>query len=205
MKMENNRKVILHLAKEKINAGLSKQKAYEELSSEFRNRNVVAALVRSIPTRARKEKYDIYNILFLTVLGVVTVLYAISSPMVGLAWFGWLIYIVAARDYRNYYWITLLGTMGIIGSICLSLFGVFNLQVPGQVIFLSVIFSAVFIVFGIVMPLLMTPAYRSKKEYFLNSKGEKKLRVVHFFEESEKKRNSLSMHEINLITSSRGS
>ena len=156
-------------------------KKYEELSTEFKFRNTVADVVQNIPSRSLKQKYDVLNILFIVFLSLVTVPYLLFEPP-GALWLIWLIYVVSAREFRFYYWITLLGAIGIIGSIVILLYDIFySGKVPFFVPGILAGFSLIFLLFGIIMPKLMTPAYSIRKEFYTNANGQKKVMVRHIF------------------------
>jgi hypothetical protein len=181
--MEPDKGVIRKAAKEKIASDLSKQAAYEELAKEFKYRNIVADVVRYVPARHLKQKYDFLNIICLVIISLGVVLKISAQNFSGILWLGFMIYAIADRQYKYYYWLAIIGIV----SLAASLFVFFRKDMQSTVdimaLALDVAIAGFLLYCGTMLPRMMTPPYEEKKKAYINAKGEKKLMVVHIFKE----------------------
>ena len=188
-KIDTNK--VRRAAKAMINTGTSKQKVYEELVKEFRFRNAVADVVRYIPSYELKKKYDFLNIICLVVLSIVAVLKIIAHSFGGIIWIGFMIYAVADRQYKYYYWLIILGVLSLGSSMLIYFTKESHTQLSLIVLCIDGGVSLFFLVSGILLPQLMTPPYEERKQAYVNAAGQKKLMVVHIFKSEEKSTGTL--------------
>ncbi len=179
MKASLDKKSIRKIAKEQIEKGVPKQQVYNELVEQFKFRNDIAKIVREIPSNERWSKYGFLNVVLLLLVCILTI-FSLIKPNFGIIWMFWIVYIVAFRKFNYYYWNTLLGAIGLITTIGLNLIEQKIAILESGIIVLT---SLLFVIAGIYLPKILTPSFSEVKESYLNSKGIKKIRVVHKFEE----------------------
>jgi len=179
MEEKIDKKIVAKIAQKKLKSGKTKQEVYDELVDAFKYRNDVADVLAQIPTNARWKKYGFWNTLFLIFLCIITTILLIQ-PTIGLIWMGWVIYVVAARKFKLYYWNILLGFMGVIAILGVSFY-------QGSILWtdtiISVVLSLILILGGVYLPKLLTPAYKEVREPYLNAEGERRIVVKHDFPE----------------------
>lgn len=165
-KLDKN--AIKKLAKEKSKEGKTRQEIYDELIPIFRHKKEVADIVRFIPIMSKYKKYNFINLIFLIFLILMTLL-SLFSPSIGIIWLFALIYFVATKDYKHYYWITFLGGFSVISILAISLFGLFEMNLSWIWILIMILISLVFILFGHLYPRLITPSYEKKRDIQTNT------------------------------------
>ncbi len=177
-KIEKN--LVAKFAEEKLRSGKSKQEVYDELVEQYKYRNEVADVVVNIPTESRWKKYKVWNHLFLAFLILIAVFLLLKHPNFGLIWLSWLIYVVATRKFKFYYWNTLFGVISMLSVIAISIYdGHFNLPV----VLSGILFSFTCIFAGIYLPRMMTPPFEEVRKPYTNTDGENRIMVKHIFRE----------------------
>jgi len=174
--MKIDKRKIRELAKREIKAGKSKEAVFMEIYAmynDFRLHEPIARIIQYIPEPRKLKQYGIYNTLFLLLLIGLFIALIITSNFEGLILIAILTYLVAARKTEYYQWITFVGVIFIISICVLWISGASNpperaLLAYGGMLFLSIIF----ILFGIYIPKLLTPDYKTIEETITNSEGE---------------------------------
>jgi len=167
----------------RLNEGKTKQEVYEELYLEYKNRKIVADIVRYIPNKDKLEKYKIYNTAFLVFLITITLISLVKISL-GIIWLIWLIYIVATKNFKLYYWNSILGgtTLLIVPTMLLIGYSVGD-YISTMGLTIAILISAIFIAFGILIPKLVTPPFKEIREFYTNSNGSRRIVVKHIFDE----------------------
>ena len=174
-------------ARELLKQGMPKQEAFETLVDKYKYAKDVADVVKNIPSAERIQKYGVWNTVLLIWLIIIELLVIVTSPSIGILWYGLLIYAVAKKLVKYYGWITLLAVLGALGSIATV-----ALSGPGS--FSSISFNASVVTILLLLVLYiptcilpywlekkLCPAPTERKEMYSNSEGEKRMRLVYQF------------------------
>lgn len=177
MESRINKKEVTKIARTRLAEGISKQVVYDELVGEYKFRNEIAEILAGIPSAARNKKYGPLNMALLTFLIIITTL-SLVHPSPAIIWPIWLIYVVAFKRIRWYYWNTWLGAIILIGGIGIC---IYERQANLNVIALTGFVSAVLILAGIGLPRLLAPAYKEVREEGPDGAGEQRFYIRHQF------------------------
>lgn len=172
-----NKRDIAKIAKSRIKEGMSKQAVYEQLVDEYRQRVIIADVLSGLPTPARLKKYGPLNLLFLTLLIFFTSLFVLY-PTIAIIWPLWLIYVVAFRKMRLYYFNTLLGAIVAICGIGICLY---QRQLVMATLGFTALAGVLLMLGGIGLPRLLAPMYKEVKEEVTDADGGRRFVVRHYF------------------------
>ena len=162
-----------------IEDGKSKQEIYDKAVADGLPPKEVADVLVNIPSVARWQKYKIWHHLYLTaliLLGVVNLL----APSIALAVQAALIFIVATRRFKYYYFCVVVGGWGLATLIATLL--AYNTMSFTNLLAV-VIPSAVFILPGILLPKFIVPKYTVENEVYINEEGNQRLTHKYIFTE----------------------
>jgi hypothetical protein len=173
--MEFNRQKVTELARREIRAGKPKSDVFRDIYSLFNDPKLhdpIAQIVQYIPDPARIKKYGIINTVFMLLLAAICVAQILKSQYSALVVPLILLYLVSTRQTRYYQWITFVGGLLIIISLTTVITGWPEAQNnPLLTLGLAALTGVIFILFGIFMPRLLTPDYKTIEETTTNSDG----------------------------------
>jgi hypothetical protein len=179
MKASLNKKEIKKVAKRELKSGKLHQTVYEELSEKYRYRKEIAGILKNIPSQKRLKQYGYLNIILLSVVIAVTVLFALN-PSIGLIWFAILIYITATKQLQFYILHTLFGFIGILSTVWLV---IYSGSLPPVYLWISIPVSLLFIVGGLLIPKLLTPKVEEIRKPYSGNDGRTRIQLIHEFNE----------------------
>ncbi len=179
--MKTEMKKIRESARREISAGRPKEEVFEELygdHSDFRLFLKIARAVRDVPEPWRIKKYGIWNTLFLLLLAALFIALIISANYHFAALIAVFVYLVAARKTRHYQWISFFGAISLISAAGVILFteGAVEQEHPLLMYGGIAVLCVIFILFGIIMPKLLTPDFKAIEETKVNSDGKNETR-----------------------------
>jgi len=182
-------KTIKKSAKSLLKSGMTKDDALYKLLEEFKgqyNRIQIAKVLRFLPSKEQQRKFGLYNLLILIILIVIDISYIITLNYTGLVMLGLLTYVVATKNTKYYYWLSVLGALIIVLGIAMSFYGSV-VESWGMsalwVVVTSIVIGGIFLAFGYVFPKRFTPNYDdSENEEYTAEDGTIQLRKkIKFF------------------------
>lgn len=183
--MKINKKETREIVLDGLNNGKSKDEIYEEIFSKYNDyslQNDIAGIVQYVPDKKRLKKYGIFNYLFLGLLIIIDLYTIIDLNFQGFALFALMTWLVATVRVKHYSWFIVLGAIMAISAVGMALFGYLD---PGRNLLTFFggfgALAALFVLFGIYMPRLLTPDYIIVEETVTSSEGaEIKRKRIHF-------------------------
>ena len=173
--MEFDRQRVTETARREIMAGKSKEEVFRDIYASFNDPRLhepIARIVQYIPEPARIRKYGIINTIFMFLLAAICIALIIRSQYTGMVIPAILLYLVSTRQTRYYQWITFVGGLLLIISLTMAMTGWPEVKEnPLLTLGLATLTGVLFILFGILMPRLLTPGYRAVEETTTDSDG----------------------------------
>lgn len=175
--MKFDRQKVTEYARREIMAGKPKIDVFRDIYSSFNDPSLhdqIARIVQYIPEPSRIRQYGIINSIFLLLLAAISIALILKSEYSALIIPLILLYIVSTRQTRHYHWITFAGGLLIIISLAIAITGWPEVKDnPLLTVGLAALAGVIFILFGIFMPRLLTPDYKTAEETTTDSDGHK--------------------------------
>ena len=173
--------LILRRVKEMLKTGASKQEAYEQLSVEFQNRQIIAKTISRFPSGNALKKYGIWNTILLALLTITAIFLLLPNPNLGTAlWYGLLIIAVARKSTRFYFWISVLTSMGLITILYLIL-----VEPIGNESLSEIAAVIILLIPSCVLPIWLknklAPEPDEEREFYENEDGQTRSRINYIF------------------------
>ena len=142
----------------------------------------VADVLKYIPSTQAMAKYGKWNSVLLSLL----ILHAVFSFLVSLSigsllWYGFLIYGIATMRMKYYKWITVVSFCALLGVIVITVF--YQSEKYWLTIF-AIFFIALYCFLPLWLEKKLCPKPTERKEKYINSKGEERMRVVYGFNDA---------------------
>lgn len=154
-----------------------KQKAYEALVQNFKDRRLVAQSLQALISPARWRRYRVWNFLLLLLLIALAIPlllelnWAVLPVLYGL-------YVVSFRKLRAYAWVALLGAVLVLSTGALFLVDTeTNLGVSLAMLGIGLLLLAG----GLGLPPLLSPRYQEYREPYRDAAGQTKQRLQYRF------------------------
>lgn len=178
-----SKKSIREEAKELLKQGKSRQEIYEQLTEKFKYRKIVADVLKNLPSKKAKDKYQKWNFILLGLLILTAVIYFLATPTIGIVlWYGLMIYAVARMLTRYYLWVTILTALGLIGG-AVAIFAGDSHSINWINIVVLLVLNIPLIVLPIWLTNKLTPNPVEKKERYQGKDGRQKMRLTYEFPE----------------------
>ncbi len=180
------KKELRKLAEQKIKEGKSRQKAFEELKEESKNKSEeIAKIIRFIPTLENRQKYKVAQTILIVALGI-TILFKMLAglPIVIEKGINWLPIILlmpiinialtyGIATYKGQYY-RLVGIFTILGLLR-SLQDIIG-ETFDPLILIDLGIAGALIVLGFYLNSKMVSEYQTVKEKYTNQQGQTRLR-----------------------------
>jgi len=187
MKSKLDQKKVKAEALKLINSGQTKQTVYDELVEKYKSRFEIAQIVRYTASPDKLKQYGIWNTLFLGLIFLVTIYSIFEAPFVSIM-LAFLLYIVAQKQFKYYYFNNLFGSTALASSFTILVHQDFQngFGLSNYALLLIIPIALAFVLAGIYLPYYITPKYREQKLHYRDPEGNEKIKVVHIFEEVKK-------------------
>ena len=164
-----------------LKKGTSKQETFDFLVDKYKFSKEISEVLKNIPSSKAIAKYGIWNNLLIALLILTTIIFLSVSSSIGiLLWYGLLIYGVATKRVNYYLWVSVLSTFCL---ICFIAIFFMNFSEPTNwtitIIMLILIIPSCFL--PIWLAKRMCPKPIESKEEYINSEGQKRLKIVYEF------------------------
>ena len=175
----------------RIKQGTPKQQIYEDLIPIFRERNTIAELLERTPSLIRRNENKTANIILLILLSITLIFDLISKGITGIIWDAYLVYVVATYKVTQYTWIWFRAGFALFLIIVFLALNFKEIREvgfannPNGFINLLLIFALVLstAIISYLLDKKLCPEIKEKKEWYTDSNGIEKLRLVHEFED----------------------
>ena len=161
-----------------LKEGMPKQQAFEVLVEQYKYSKDVAEILSKIPSLKRSKKYHFWNIVLLILL-IILELHNFLNPSLSIIYYGLLIYVVATKMTRYYFWIPLLSFI----AITVVIYFLFSASTKIQLL-TAFFVLAIYLPAGLLSIWLakkLCPSVTEKKEMYTNEEGENRMRLVYDF------------------------
>ncbi|PCH99343.1 MAG: hypothetical protein COB85_00125 [Bacteroidetes bacterium] len=178
-----DKKVIRTEARKLLKEGISRQTAYENLKTKYKNGKIVADLIKNLPSLEAIKLYGKWNYMLLSLLILTAGLYMYASPSIGIVlWYGILIYGVARMLLKYYMWVAAMAAFGLIVSIVGIIFsGTDSLNWAAAV--LVVCLNIPSLILPIWLEKRLCPKPSERKEKYTNKQGQQRMKVIYEFKD----------------------
>ncbi|MBK9636569.1 MAG: hypothetical protein IPO63_01640 [Bacteroidetes bacterium] len=177
------RREIAKEARKLLKEGMPKQEVFEVLVEQYKYSKDVATILSGIPSLKRSKRYHFWNIVLL-ILIIILELHNLLYPSLSIIWYGLLIYIVATKMTRYYFWIPLLSFI----AISVAIYFLFSATTKLQ-LFIGFFVLAIYLPAGLLSIWLvkkLCPSVTEKKEMYTNEDGENRMKLVYDFNDELK-------------------
>ncbi len=177
---KHNAEIAAEARKLILQEGKTRQEAFELLADKYKYTGDVAEEIKYIPSAPALAKYGKWNTLLLLLLIGSAAYYLILAPSAAILWSVVLIIGVASKNIRYYFWISIMSVLSLLAILIMIATEVVKVQADAATITMIVL----------LIPCCIIPAWLENKlcpkptvhkEYYTNSEGEQRMKVVYAF------------------------